>query len=102
MSTVTLSIAGQYWDSFIYRGRLYLFGLDGSVRTILWDKLIEQVVSVPEDRLAVECAFLRGDYLYGDKWSLLFNDPDIKDLIRKKFDQMAAQKLMLDSASLNK
>lgn len=89
MSTVKFIVPGEYWDSQIYQGRLYLFARDGTLRTINWDHLIDGI-GVPERlRLALECAFRRSDYLYGEEWELFFSDPEIKSIIVEKFDALA-------------
>src|SRR5688572_176576 len=43
MQPVKLSISGQWWDSHIYAGRLYLFGQDGSLTAVDWDRLISDL-----------------------------------------------------------
>lgn len=104
MSPVKLVIFGEYWDSYLYRGRLHLFGLDSSLLTLDWNQLVEGL-GVPEDLiLAAECAFRRSDYFYSDRdqWSLLFRDPEIKALILGKFNRLAELKLVVEPASLKR
>src|ERR1035437_6129655 len=104
MSPVKLVIFGEYWDSYLYRGRLHLFGLDSSLLTLDWNQLAEGL-GVPEDLiLAAECAFRRSDYFYSDRdqWSLLFRDPEIKALILGKFNRLAELKLVVEPASLKR
>lgn len=96
MQAVKLVIHGSYWDSQIYQGRLYLFGRDGSVRTVNWDRLIDRFNFEKSLRLAAECAFRRSSYLYGSAWDLFFGDPDVKALIKKKFADLSAIDLEVD------
>jgi len=100
MQPVTLVIPGQFWDSQIYRGRLYLFGRDGSIRTLDWDRLIGTLVLPARLRLAAECAFCRSDYLYGSNWTLFFSDPEIKELVTSKFETLAKKKIIISEAQL--
>src|SRR5436309_920018 len=104
MSPVKLIIQGEYWDSYLYRGRLHLFGLDSSLLTVDWNQLVDGL-GVPEElKLAAECAFRRSDYFYSDRdqWSLLFRDRDVKALIEGKFKGLAALKLVVEPTTLMK
>jgi hypothetical protein len=97
-----LTVPGEYWDSQIYAGRLYLFERNGDIRTLDWDRLMAAWRIDPQLRIALECAFLRSDYLYGDRWSLLFSDQDIKGLILKKFSDLSEKQLEITSVDLEK
>lgn len=100
MQTVRLVIEGSFWDSQIYAGKLYLFSMDGSIRTVDWDRLIEGWPMEERLRLALTCAFQRSDYLYGDRWDLFFRDPEVVTLIRSKFKQLSEQVLTVDIKAL--
>jgi hypothetical protein len=97
-----LIIPGRYWDSQIYKGRLYLFGRDADVRTIDWDKLISEWNVEKRLRLALDCAFRRSDYLYGNKWSLLFADEEMRELVQAKFRDLAADMLEISSERMER
>lgn len=102
MQPLRLTIPGQYWDSQIYAGRLYLFERTGDIRTLDWDLLMQSWDIEASLRIAFECAFVRSDYLYGDRWSLLFSDAEIKSLIIRKFSDLAEKHLELSAAELEK
>jgi hypothetical protein len=102
MQPLRLTIPGEYWDSQIYSGRLYLFERTGDIRTLDWDRLMQGWHIDSTLRLAFECAFWRSDYLYGDRWSLLFSDEEIKTLIVKKFSDLAEKQLELSRIDLEK
>ena len=97
MQPVTLNIYGEFWDSQIYRGRLYLFCCDGSIKTLDWDRLISSLKVRRSLKLATACAFMRSDYLYGDRWSLFFSDPDIKKIILRKFQRLAEKPIEIET-----
>lgn len=59
-----LRIPGDYWDSFLYRKRLYLWRMDGSVAVYDWDQLVEETLLGEDARLASSFGFLRGRSLY--------------------------------------
>jgi hypothetical protein len=97
---LTLTIPGEYWDSQIYSGRLYLFGRSGDIRTVDWDRLIGEWRIEEELRLPMACAFRRSDYLYGDQWSLLFSDEEVRTLITRKFESLSARNLEVSKEEL--
>jgi len=97
MQPIKLTINGEYWDSQIYSGRLYLFTRNGSIRVCDWDKLVEEYPIGSNLRLAMNCAFSRSDFLYGAAFRPLFKDLEILDVMRRKFDGLANQPLMVDS-----
>ena len=102
MHPVKIQIYGNFWDTQIYRGQLYLFTQSGSIRTINWDSLVNSFDLPLKLRLAIECAFRRSDYLYGSYWDLFFSDPEIKTALVRKFEQLADTPLTIDNHSLIK
>jgi len=93
MQPLRLLIPGRYWDSHIYAGRLYLFGLEGDIRSIDWDSLIGKWNIRDELKIALVCAFLRSDYLYGQDLQDLFQDREIRNIIARKFRDLAEENL---------
>lgn len=102
MQPVKLTIRGRFWDSQIYKGRLYLFGLDGSLRELDWNVLVQSFRVPDRCRLALECAFQRSDYLYGNKWDKFYGDQEISTLLASKFDELLKQHLTLDTPQLDR
>jgi hypothetical protein len=97
---IRLTIPGRFWDTYVYRGRMYLFGIDGRLEALDWGRLLD-VLKIPQNLLiSAECAFQRGDYFYGDQWSLLFHDSDMKRVIEGKFSGLSAQKLELADSQI--
>lgn len=95
MHPLKITLPGDYWDCWLYRGRLYLWTMDGTLVVLNWDHIISGLPKSESDALALTCAFSKGDYLYGDKWNLLFGDPDVKDLVQRKFRSVARHVLIL-------
>jgi hypothetical protein len=89
MQSIRLKIAGDFWDSQIYRGRLYLWRTSGSLAIYRWDELVESLCA-DETRLALTCGFARGDYLYGPEFEVVFGDVDVGDLVAKKFADVSS------------
>jgi len=100
MQPVKLTIPGAYWDTQLYSGRLYLFGRDNTILTLNWDQLIENLPVSDNVRLAATCAFQRSDFLYGNQWSLLFKDDEVRGLVTRKFDRLSKSKLIVDSHAI--
>jgi hypothetical protein len=89
IAPLRLVLEGQFWDSQIYMGKLYLFTIDGRVHTIDWDRLISEF-TVPDDlKLPMQCAFGRSDYLYENQRDLIHQDPQVRDVIQSKFIRLA-------------
>lgn len=82
---------GEFWDSHIYKGKLYLFTIDGDVHTVDWDRLVAEY-PLPDDLvLPMECAFARSNYLYGDQWNLLYQDPEVRTVVQRKFMRLSTE-----------
>lgn len=87
MQPVKITIPGEYWDSQIYAGRLYLFGLSGDIITLDWNNLIEDFRIDESLRLVVKAAFQESNLFYHSR-NVLFQDQDIKNVILSKFDKL--------------
>lgn len=101
MQPVKITISGRFWDSQLYKGRLYLFDLNGSLRDLDWNVLIEGLRVPDRCRLAMECAFQRSDYLYGSKWDKFYHDTEVTALLSEKFSELARHQLVIDSPRLD-
>jgi hypothetical protein len=89
IAPLKLVLEGQFWDSQIYMGKLYLFTIDGRVHTIDWDRLISEF-TVPADlALPMQCAFNQSDYLYENQRNLIHQDPQVREVIQNKFVRLA-------------
>jgi hypothetical protein len=64
MHPVKINIVGDFWDSFIYQGLLYIWEMDGSVNVFDWQNAIYSLSYKLIDSDVFEYAFSRGDYFY--------------------------------------
>lgn len=101
MRPLKIDIPGRFYDSFIYNGRLLLWDMNGALVCINWDDLLFEQFSQSKNEFAYTCAFLYGDYLYGDRWSLLFNDEEIKNLVKQRFSRLVDEDLTIDISKHN-
>lgn len=99
MHPVKMTIRGEFWDSQIYSGQLYLFTRDGSISVCNWDKLVEEFPIKASLKLAMSCAFSRSDYLYGANFRPLFEDQEILEVVRRKFEDLANRQLTVNKIS---
>lgn len=102
MQPVKMVIPGKYWDSFIYKGRLYIFGMEGDIRSIAWDEFISEWRVPDESRIAFVCAYLRSDYLYSSEVQDLLRDSEVQPVIRRKFEYLSRIELHATEAMLGR
>jgi hypothetical protein len=100
MQPVILKVKGDFWDSHVYRGRLYLWGADNSLHIFRWDAFIHQIACELKAPLLVP-ALARGDSLYHDFiFGALAQDEDIRSLTRHKLEELARLELTFSLADL--
>ena len=102
MPTVRLTIPGQYWDTQLYQGRLYLFDRDGGILTLNWDKLIDLMPTDDNHRLSLICAFKRSDYLYKVAATGILRDEEIRALLNERFSFLAKHPLEVDKNQIQR
>jgi hypothetical protein len=100
MVPLVLFIPGEWWDSYIYRGKLHLFSREGDVVTIDWAKLISDTPVAPGLELARDCAFADGRYLYGSHWRRVFSDAEVRGVLEDKFARLARTPLQPSKQAL--
>jgi hypothetical protein len=87
---IRLTIPGNYWDSQIYSGDLILFGLDGSILTLDWTRLIGSM-PLPDDlRMVAEAALLGSARFYSPEVLRVIQDPEVQPIIVAKFARLEA------------
>ena len=102
MQPLKISILGDFWDCQIYRGRLYLWTMDGRLLTYKWDEFVDSLSVEKELKLALECGFCRGDYLYNPNFNLLFSDQEIVKVLKSKFKKLSKSKFEFQLKDLDK
>jgi hypothetical protein len=103
MQPVKLIVPGDYWDSQIYRGRLYLWDMSAVLRVYDWDGLVKDLPERQKHGLALDCAFARGDILYHPgQLGVVLKEADVKSLLQSKFDSAAEINWQVDKSELQK
>ena len=81
-----VTITGEFYDSQIYNGRLYLWKVNGSLVTIDWNSLVDKIIVSEELEVALRFSLQHSDELYGN---LLLQDTEIRDLMKLKFQKLS-------------
>lgn len=102
MQAIKLVISGKYWDSQIYMGRLYLFGLEGDLRVINWDSLVDEVRISENLRYPLFVTFVNGNEFYSRAIQRLLQDEDIKEVLLKKFRELSEHDIFITNSVLNR
>src|SRR3989442_9425519 len=93
MRPLELIIPGQYYDSQIYSGYLYLWTRDGSILTIDWNPLIQSLEVESRLQLALRSAFQRSEYLYGDQFNVFLDNQEIRQVLASQFDDLSKSQI---------
>lgn len=101
LAPIKLVIPGRYYDCQIYRGKLYLWTMDGSVQVYNWNKLINCFV-MPKFtfRLPFVYGFLEGNFLYDKKVNCVFSENDYQSVLLKQYQSLSNKLVDLSSDEL--
>lgn len=87
-SSWLIKIGGNFFDSFIYSGKLYLLTLDKKIKCLHWDRFINSIIEENKDyAVGLHMSFLDSSALYridGKFLTLLSSDKDIGEAFYKK------------------
>jgi hypothetical protein len=103
MQAIKLVIPGEYWDSQLYSGNLYLFGDAGELTVVDWDIAINNNFLFYDKslKMAGHTAFLESNLLYEKGVQFMLQDPLIKNTLLEKFKSLARMELQLDLRNIN-
>jgi hypothetical protein len=97
MQPIKLIIPGNYWDTQLYSGYLYLFGDSGDLVILNWDALINEFLLKDDTlKMAANTAFLNSNLFYDSGAQLLLQDPSIKNILLARFISLSEQDLQLN------
>lgn len=102
MNPARITIEGNYWDCQIYRGRLYLFTIKGTIKTVKWNDLIDSLQNDEYINIALSYAYKNGRNLYHPELNELFRDVDIRNLLATKFDNLSTKSFLISEELLDK
>jgi hypothetical protein len=81
MQPVEVRIPGEFWDSFIYNSRLYLFTLDGYIRSYKWEQIVQSMPVVPDCQPLFEQYLTRGQEWYSSQLQRILNSPQLRKTV---------------------
>lgn len=102
MQPVRLTIYGDFWDSQIYSGRLYLWDMNKALCIYDWDALVDGLSQDNALKLPLDRAFSRGDLLYHPSELLVPKDPDMYRILREEFDLISQREWSLSLSDIGK
>lgn len=102
MHPAKISLMGDYIDSQIYRGRLYLWTLNGSLCTYNWNDLVDSLCNDDKDSLAYTFTFKDGHLLYKHSLMEIFKDNDFHDLLLDKMNAISMKTHVVRPSQLEK
>lgn len=102
MQPAKISIIGDFIDCQIYRGRLYLWTLDGTLCTYNWNDLVDSLYDDGKEKLAYTFTFKDGHYLYKHSLTEIFEDADFRELLLRKMSVVSTKKHIIEPSKLKK
>lgn len=102
MQPAKISIIGDFIDSQIYRGRLYLWTLDGMLCTYNWNDIVDSLYEDDKEKLAYTFTFKDGHYLYKHSLTEIFQDEDFRELLMRKMNVVSSKTHIITLSQLRK
>lgn len=102
MQPAKISIIGDFIDSQIYRGRLYLWTLEGTLCTYNWNEIVDSLFEDEKEELAYTFIFKDGHYLYKHSLTEIFKDEDFRNLLLQKMNVVSSKVHIIKPSQLNK
>lgn len=88
MRAIEIRIPGEFWDSFIYNGRLYLFTVDGEIFIYRWDQIIGSLIVAPDWAPLFWRFLTRGRTWYMPEIQEILESPAIRQVISSVADDI--------------
>lgn len=102
MQPAKISIKGDFIDSQIYRGRLYLWTMNGSLCTYDWNGIVDSLFDDDKESLAYTFTFKDGHNLYKHSLTEIFRDEDFRNLLLQKMNVVSAKVHIVSPSQLRK
>lgn len=99
INPLKIQIEGDYWDSKIYKGRLYLWNFDNEIIIVNWDMLIERIIETHEKKYSfvIESAFKNSDNLYIKESAAMIN----REAFKYNLNELCNKNFFISEQDLN-
>lgn len=104
MQPVRITIEGDFWDSQLYRDKLYLWTMENDLWMVDWSSVVESFRRrLPKKAdLPLFWLFESSDYLYTRADRKALSDPAIRRQVEVRFRWLAKQNLTITETDLEK
>ncbi len=102
INPLVIRIPGEFWDSQIYSGRMYLFTINGEIITLDWNHLLKAFQVPQELDLVFHAAFKQSNLFYGNLGTRILKDQEFNNLLESKFSRLSEINLDIDNLNLPK
>jgi hypothetical protein len=103
VNPIKIQIQGDYWDSILYKGRLYIWTMNGSIKVLDWDKMVDGLTDSIELNRTLECAFKQGDFLYsGKNRALLYENENFRQELKTSLESIQSKSFVFEEKDLEK
>lgn len=101
MQPIKIIIEGNFYDSQIYRGRLYLWHFDGRLSIYDWTQLVAGLQVGTFAAMARDLCLLEGTVLYHSfVYDCLMRDQDVKNLVFHKMLELSSKTYFVSAETL--
>lgn len=101
MQPVKIRILGNFFDSQIYSGKLYLWHFGGRLSVYDWDQLIESIQTDDYLDFVIGLCLKDGSYLYQTfLYDKLIHDKEIGDVLQQKLNTLSGKEFVISEKEL--
>ena len=102
MQALKLTIPGDYWDVHIYRGQMYLWRMNGSILTLSWSDLVDEIGKKARSSFATRFGFAEGSALYSRGVWPLFREDQFSKWAAENFANQSLQVINVEARELQR
>lgn len=94
MQPLKISIEGDYWDSYIYMGRLYLWTFDNDLLIINWDQLIAHLFNNIAEEF-ISDIFTKSHTFHNESILKIMKIEQVNNVISSMFESFSNKNLVI-------
>jgi hypothetical protein len=101
MQSIKISIEGDYWDSYIYMGRLYLWTFNNDLLIVNWNQLVSSLFSKTEDEF-ISDIFISSHSFHNESISKILKIQKVNTIISSLFQKFSNKELIITAEDIQK